>query len=1116
MHTSLNGISEFSKLLLIGLGKRVKGQGRKGFAIVLFTVACILGSAFPLPLISSSGSSTAIAQIQDDRKAEAERLLQQGVQQYQTNQLNDALESFRQALEIYREIGDRTGEGNTLATLGQFNWLLNGYPDALVPFQQALTIFREIGDRTKESAILHLIGASYYFIKEYTQALESLQQALIIFRELGAQVEAGNTLAAIGEVYMHQEQYAQALEYYQQALTILRKTDNRVEEETILRTIRKLEALDSYQQALVISRKTGDRLREGSALNNIGEAYGELGKHEQALETFQQALTIFREIGEQAGEGATLEKIGEVYKSLEQYEQALEYLQQALAIHRATGDRAREKDTLFTIKMLGASLASQGGDQFHLGEFQAALELFQKELRISQDIGDQELKGSALTHIGGVYKNLGQYAQALESYQQSLTISRGIGDRLGEGVTLNNMAEVYISLGQYERALEYYQQALAINRATGERFEQGSTQAEEGIRNYLIQSSERAGQSTEQKLLNNIGVAYSRLGRYEQALEYLQQALAIHRKLGIFGNENTQATTLNNIGTAYLGLGLYEQALESFQEALTIQRARRNRPAEGTTLNNIGVAYLGLGQYEQSLESYQQALTIFKEVGARASESTSLSSIGTALFESNQLARAEAMLYEAITTLEPLRSSELSDEDRVSLFDTQVNVYKVLQQVLIAQNKTKPALEVAERGRARILAEVLATRLSERQVEEIVVRSPDLATIQRIAQQQNATLVQYSVIDNISVGAPSLYIWVIQPTGEFHFQAVDLSTLDRPLSDLVITSREAIGVRNRSELATIVPELKPEAQQRQQAQQRQKLQQLHQLLIEPIAQYLPSNPDERVIFIPQGELFLVPFPALVDTQGKYLIEKHTIVTAPSIQVLDLTRQQRQSIGANRRSPIRGDDLLVVGNPIMPKVWNPTKGIKEQLSSLPGAEEEAVTIAKAFATKPLLWEQASESAVVQRMPQARIIHLSTHGLLEYGNPQDSGARDVPGAIALSPSSKDDGLLTSAEILKMKLKAELVVLSACDTGRGRITGDGVIGLSRSLITAGVPSVIVSLWSVPDAPTASLMSEFYRQWQQNPDKAKALRQAMLITMQNHPNPRDWAAFTLIGESE
>ncbi len=124
--------------------------------------------------------------------------------------------------------------------------------------------------------------------------------------------------------------------------------------------------------------------------------------------------------------------------------------------------------------------------------------------------------------------------------------------------------------------------------------------------------------------------------------------------------------------------------------------------------------------------------------------------------------------------------------------------------------------------------------------------------------------------------------------------------------------------------------------------------------------------------------------------------------------------------------------------------------------------------------------------------------------------------VPGAIALAPSGQDDGLLTSSEIFDMKLDADLVVLSACDTGRGDIKSDGVIGLSRSLITAGAPSIIVSLWAVSDDSTAMLMTEFYQNLRRNPDKAVALRNAMLSTMKKHYHPRDWAAFTLIGEAE
>ena len=313
------------------------------------------------------------------------------------------------------------------------------------------------------------------------------------------------------------------------------------------------------------------------------------------------------------------------------------------------------------------------------------------------------------------------------------------------------------------------------------------------------------------------------------------------------------------------------------------------------------------------------------------------------------------------------------------------------------------------------------------------------------------------------------------------------------------------GVRNRGGL-------EPANEEGTAAKQ---LQKLYQLLIEPIADILPQNaPKQRVIFIPHGKLFLVPFPAIIDDNGNYLIEQHTILTAPSIQVLDLAQKQRLALDYSQN--LNPDQLLFVGNPAMPKVWDPSASDFRQLANLPGAEQEALAIANFLDSQPLLNATATEQQIKQQIETVRVIHFATHGLLEYGRPEDSGFNDVPGAIALAPGQGEDGLLTSAEIGDLNLQAELVVLSACDTGRGDITGDGVIGLSRSLFEAGVPSVIVSLWSVPDAPTADLMTEFYRQWRSGLDKAQALRQAMLATMATHPEPRDWAAFTLIGEAQ
>ena len=407
--------------------------------------------------------------------------------------------------------------------------------------------------------------------------------------------------------------------------------------------------------------------------------------------------------------------------------------------------------------------------------------------------------------------------------------------------------------------------------------------------------------------------------------------------------------------------------------------------------------------------------------------------------------------------------------------------------------------------------ELLSSRLSNTNTSQTslpAVDKPTISLLQKIAKQQNATLVQYSIIyDNLKIDGKQqakeseLYIWVIKPTGEITFRKSDLKPLwqkeNTTLRELVDNSRESIGVKRRG---GIVASLDPNA-----APVKGRFQRLHELLITPIADLLPKKDTERVVFIPQNELFLVPFPALQDEKGKYLIEKHTILTAPSIQVLDLTHKRKNAL---KKSGF-GREILVVGNPTMPK--NPITN--EQESPLPGAEREAVKIAELLKTQAMTGNKATKTAIVQKMPTARIIHFATHGFID-----DFKGFGVPGAIAFAPSGEDNGFLTSGEILDLKLNAELIVLSACDTGQGDIKGDGVIGLSRSLISAGIPSIVVSLWAVGDDSTSFLMTEFYKNMAQKLDKGTALRQAMLTTMKhkNYQSPYHWAAFTLIGEVE
>lgn len=462
------------------------------------------------------------------------------------------------------------------------------------------------------------------------------------------------------------------------------------------------------------------------------------------------------------------------------------------------------------------------------------------------------------------------------------------------------------------------------------------------------------------------------------------------------------------------------------------------------------------------------------------------------------------------TELQESLPVRLSDASQVPSFETQTQASPALQRALIENNQPESALEISERGRARAFVELLTSQFSS--TPEQIAAPPTIEQIKQIARKQNATLVQYSII-NEADKASELYIWVIQPTGDVGFRQVNLKSLNTSVADLVANSRKSLGVRGcggmEAKSTKAAHPLKSiftvEADPRSEVNATEHLQQLHQLLIQPIAELLPTDPETPVIFIPQGELFLVPFAALQDANNKYLIEQHTILTAPSIQVLDLTYQQKQRLAGVV------SDVLVVGNPTSPKIPIVPGQPPEQLSPLPGAQQEAIDIAKLLSTQPLIGEKATETTVVQKLPQARIIHLATHTFLE-----NSTGGGVPGVIVLASSGSDDGLLTASEILNLKLNAFLVVLSGDSTALGKITGDGVIGLSRSFMAAGVPNIIGSLWCVLDEPTAFLMTEFYRQLQLTGNPARALRSAMLKTMRENPNPKNWAAFTLIGTTK
>ncbi|NEQ47503.1 MAG: CHAT domain-containing protein [Leptolyngbya sp. SIOISBB] len=638
------------------------------------------------------------------------------------------------------------------------------------------------------------------------------------------------------------------------------------------------------------------------------------------------------------------------------------------------------------------------------------------------------------------------------------------------------------------------------------------------------QSISQVDRKAEADRLLQQGIQQRASAQYQEAIASFEAALAIYQEIN---DQKGEGETLSFLGVVYMDLGQFLTAAEYLERGAAVGSGN-DVEADSTPLpintsdvcsfsnletnNQISKSYqdVGIEQYPMMISQLDTYIGYTRRDGDLIGEFRALTQQGSIHYAFGEYALAEGALRSALDTFVSIPTSELPETSQISFLGTSQNTYKHLQQALFAQNNIEQALVVSEESRAKVFEFLISDHIESNTSRPLILNALSIEDIKKIAQQQNATLIEYTLVDKSSLVEPVVYIWVVQPSGEIFARTVDLS--GEALLELICSTRSAVGVRG-SDRASAPPQLRPDVLAQLQANQDEKLSQLHDLLIEPIADLLPDDPNQPVVFIPQDELFLVPFPALKDDNGDYLIENHTILTAPSIQVLQLTHDI-----ADARDGATTDRPIIVGNPAMPTVTFLTEGgfVDTQLSPLYGALQEANAVSEFLGTSALTGDQATEATVKQQLASADLIHLATHGLLEYGDPRETGTRDVPGAIALAPGSGEDGLLTSAEILRMDLQADLVVLSACDTGRGRITGDGVIGLSRSFIAAGVPSVVVSLWAVPDAPTADLMTEFYRQLDQGQTKAQALRQAMLMTMQDHPDPKDWAAFTLIGESE
>jgi CHAT domain-containing protein len=890
----------------------------------------------------------------------------------------------------------------------------------------------------------------------------------------------------------------------------------------------KRKSIQKYNEALELYRKAGDRKWGATTLTDIGEVYWLLGEMQKALEKFNESLLIRREIGDRSGEAVALNNIGVAYEPLGEMQKAMEKYNESLLIRREVGDRNGEAVTLSNI----------GGVYWALGEMQKALETLNESLPIRREVGDRSGEASTLNNIGRVYQSLGEMQKALEKYNESLLIKREIGDRRGEAVTLNNIGGVHWSVGEMQKALGKFNESLSIRREVGDRNGEANT-------------------------LGMISKAYRSSGEIQKALEKLSESLQISRAVG---NRRTEAAALTHIGVIYLSTGEIQKALEKLNESLPIKRTVGDRYGEADTLLEITRAEQKQGNLAQANQTIEQAIDIIESLRINidsqqlrasyfASRQEFYQSYIDVLMEQHKQNPAAAFYAAAFSVSERARARsllELLTESRIDLRQgvdsSLLERERSLQQLLNAKAEVQARLlnrrHTPEQA-AAVAKEIASITTEYDEVRaQIRVRSPRYAALTQ-PQPLNLAEIQQQVLDEdtllleYALGEKHSYLWLVSPRSVDAYELpprAEIETATRRVYEL-LTARPKRGTPPDPQLIT-------------------QAQALSRMLLGPVASRLGSK---RLVIVAPGTLSYLPFAALPMPAGEKrqagnyqpLVTRHEIVNLPSASVLSVIRREMAGRKpATQSIAVLADPVFEASDPRLASAKNNNASAETQdaPSQPSGVNAEGVELTRAIRTmnfanartgftRLVFSRQEAESifALVSgekglkatdfhasralvlsgQLSQYRILHFATHGLLNNEHPELSG-------LVFSLIDKDgkpqDGFLRLHEVYNLQLNADLIVLSACETGLGKeIKGEGLIGLTRGFMYSGAPRVVASLWNVDDLATAELMKLFYRGLLKDGLPAAAALRAAQYEMSKQrrwASPYFWAGFVLQGE--
>jgi CHAT domain-containing protein len=849
------------------------------------------------------------------------------------------------------------------------------------------------------------------------------------------------------------------------------------------------------ERALALAEALGDRSLASRLESEAGLAAWQRADYPLAARHCTRALDLARESWPAGLRSRALSCLGKIEFKRGQAEAGRRFLDRALAAAREGSDRRQEAVTLMD---LGSLELDQRNFALARQRFEAARAAAANGTD-GTDGTDVVLQARIEDEIGLVYLFQSLSRAALEQFRRARDMAGASGADAARAHALMLMGQAYRQSRAFGRAIEAYSTALELWRRVGNRREEAWTLARLGRTLALLEDT--AG-----------------------ARRHYASALGIWTALG---DERARAYHLYEIGRLYEALGETGAAGELYREALRAGE-KIELPYRSLALGRIARLLATQGDRSGAERHASQAVTVAQAAANREMQWTAFFDQAEVLLALGRRDEALRAFEKSLEILEDLRHESIPDEEaKAAYFETQRDVFAAAVTLLTQLERHDEALIVAERARGGAVARPAGSGAS-----------PRLGEIRERLRGRGATAIEYfSARDR-------LYVWLIDPAGVVHATTVSVSA--RRIEELVAALRRELRA-DRAALrwqedetgeagsamppgtaagsapgAAALAALSPRAAAGEflAAEARSLSRELFELLILPVAAWLPADPEDPVFVVPHGVLHLVSFGLLVDGDGRFLAERHVLSYLPALGSLGPVLAGSPPVTQGMRG------MLAVGDPRMPVL----PGRTAALPHLPAAGEE-VTVLAALRGGPrvttLRGAAASEAAIRRLAPGYRVLHFATHGIARDDRPLDSLLALAPGGTS---GTADDGLWTAREILAERLHADLVTLSACDTGLGGLTGDGVLGLGRSFLGAGAAAVLVSLWRVEDSVTRYQMVRFYRElWRNGNHGAAALRRAQLDTLaalrarqlrDEHgqplpPHPAYWAPFVLLGET-